>query len=46
MDFIVTADDPEVKQHPMVNATVINTNATSQLITFFSDWQRLKVAVV
>lgn len=45
MDFSVTVDDPEVKGNLRVNATVVSTNTTSQLITFFSDWQRLKVAV-
>ncbi|KAI2646661.1 NEDD4 family-interacting protein 2 [Labeo rohita] len=45
LDFSVTADDPELKRNPIINATIINTNATSQLISFFSDWQRLKVAV-
>ncbi|XP_073671982.1 uncharacterized protein [Paramisgurnus dabryanus] len=45
VDTSVTADDPEVKKSLMVNATLADINATSQLITHFSDWQRLKVAV-
>lgn len=46
MEFSVTADDPEVKRNLTVNATVVDTfNATGQLITFFSDWQKLKVTV-
>lgn len=45
LDLSVTVDDPELKRNPIINVTLINTNATSQLISFFSDWQRLKVAV-
>lgn len=45
MDSSVTADDPEVKRSLTVNAILVDTNTTSQLITHFSDWQRLKVAV-
>ncbi|KAK0131367.1 hypothetical protein N1851_033910 [Merluccius polli] len=35
----------EVKRNLTVNAILVDTNATSQLMTHFSDWQRLKVAV-
>ncbi|XP_052407932.1 uncharacterized protein LOC127953079 [Carassius gibelio] len=45
-DTSITADDPEVKRCLTVNAILVDTNATSQLMTHFSDWQRLKVAVV
>lgn len=45
VDSSVTADDPEVIRSLMVNAILVDTNATSQLMTYFSDWQRLKVAV-
>nr|XP_061785759.1 uncharacterized protein LOC133576497 [Nerophis lumbriciformis] len=46
IDINVSAEDPEVKRNLTVNATVVNdVNATHQLITYFSDWQRLKVAV-
>lgn len=45
MDFNLTANDPEVKGNLRVNAKVVSTNTTSQLINFFSGWQRLKVAV-
>ncbi|XP_062415351.1 uncharacterized protein LOC134107519 [Pungitius pungitius] len=45
VDSSVTADDPEVKRSLTVNAILVDSNATSQLITHFSDWQRLKVAV-
>lgn len=45
VDIKVTADDPEVKKCLTVNAVLVNTNATSQLIAHFSDWQKLKVAV-
>ncbi|XP_014828361.1 PREDICTED: uncharacterized protein LOC106907277 isoform X2 [Poecilia mexicana] len=45
MNFSMTTDDPELKKTPLINATVINSNATSQLISFFSDWQKLKLAV-
>lgn len=39
-------DDPEVKVEISTNAiTIQEDNATSQLITYFSDWKRLKVAV-
>lgn len=34
------------KEKSDVNAILVDTNATSQLMTHFSDWQRLKVAVV
>lgn len=44
-DMSVTADDPEVKRSVTVNATVLDTNPTSQLMNHFSDWQRLKTAV-
>ena len=46
VDVNITADDPEVKRNILVNATVVDAvNATHQLIAYFSDWQRLKVAV-
>lgn len=45
MDLSLAADDPELKRNLLINATVINPNTTSQLITFFSDFQRLKVTV-
>lgn len=44
VDTGVTADDPEVKRSLTVNAIHVDTNAASQLMTHFSDWQRLKVA--
>lgn len=43
MDVRVTADDLEVKKLLSVNATLIDTNATSHLINHFSDWQKLKI---
>lgn len=46
VDITLPADDPEVKQKFMVNATVVDSvNATHHLITYFSDWQRLRVTV-
>lgn len=45
MDFSMSTDDPEIKQNPLIKATVISSNRTSQLMTFFSSWQRLKSAV-
>ncbi len=47
VDFSVTTDDPEIKRNLMINVAVVDTlNATYQLITYFSEWQRLKVAAV
>ena len=46
VDTSVAVDDPEVKRSLTVNAVLVDTNATSELMTHFSDWQRLKVAVV
>lgn len=46
VDITLPADDPEVKQRFMVNATVVDSmNATHHLITYFSDWQRLRTTV-
>ncbi len=46
-DTGIAADDPEVKKELTVNAVVIKNspNATQQLITYFSDWKRLKISV-
>lgn len=43
----MSCDDPEVKKEVTVNAIVSqdSLNATDQLITYFSDWGRLKIAV-
>lgn len=40
IDISVTADDPEVNRTLNVNTTLLDTNATSQLMNHFSDWQR------
>lgn len=45
INCIVANDGPEVKMPVTVNTTIINLpNATEQRITYFSDWQKLKVA--
>lgn len=47
MEIGIPADDPEVKRDLTVNAVVAKdtSNATDQLITYFSDWRKLKVTV-
>ncbi|XP_030596228.1 uncharacterized protein LOC115787620 [Archocentrus centrarchus] len=47
-DFVgkVDSDDPEIRQEAWVNSTAIDSlNATDQLMTYFSDWRKLKVSV-
>ncbi len=46
-DLTLTDDDLEVKKELKVNAVVLQNgqNATSQLLHYFSEWKRLKVAV-
>lgn len=46
-ESIIPSDDPEVKQDIKVNAVILQDkqNATSQFISYFSDWKRLKVAI-
>ncbi len=47
MEIGIPADDPEVKRDVTVNAVVAKdaSNATDQLITYFSEWRKLKVTV-
>ena len=47
IEISIPLDDPEVKKDFMVNSVIAKelTNATDQLITYFSDWRKLKVAV-
>ncbi|KAK0131615.1 hypothetical protein N1851_033674 [Merluccius polli] len=45
-DLDIVADDPEVKKELITNAVVvIAPSATHQLITYFSDWKKLKRSV-
>ncbi|KAK0135606.1 Proteoglycan 4 [Merluccius polli] len=45
-DLDIVADDPEVKKELVTNAVVvIAPSATHQLITYFSDWKKLKRSV-
>lgn len=45
-DIRVDTDDPEVKRETLVNSVVDDTlKATDRLVSYFSDWKRLKVAV-
>lgn len=43
----ISADDPEVKRELSVNVMTVEKtqNATIQLLTYFSDWRRLKKSV-
>lgn len=44
-DKNLSSDDPEVKQDLAVNSTVIVDDPTVKLLTYFSEWNRLKKAV-
>ncbi len=46
LEYDIPADDPEVKRELATNAVIVATpNATHQLISYFSDWKRLKRSV-
>ncbi|KAK0141947.1 hypothetical protein N1851_020380 [Merluccius polli] len=47
VDTVIRQDDPEVKKEAVVNAVNVNTtsDSTSYLISYFSDWRKLKVSV-
>ena len=47
LETSIPADDPEVKRDFTVNVVVAKDalNATDRLITYFSDWRKLKVTV-
>lgn len=47
VETTIGADDLEVKKEVMVNAIDVDSSldATSQLLAYFSDWRKLKVAV-
>lgn len=47
LDSDIAADNPEVKRELTVNAVIVEDtpSATHQLITYFSDWRRLKRSV-
>ena len=47
LDSSIAADDPEVKKELMVNAVIIEDTqtATQRLMSYFSDWNRLKKSV-
>ncbi|XP_049323488.1 uncharacterized protein LOC125783001 [Astyanax mexicanus] len=45
LDLCIAPEDPELKREHKINAVIIETNVTSQLIEYFSDWKRLKIAV-
>ncbi|KAL7840982.1 hypothetical protein SRHO_G00246730 [Serrasalmus rhombeus] len=45
LDCNLVPQDPELKKEHRTNAVIMETNATSQLIEYFSDWKRLKIAV-
>lgn len=43
----ISSDDPNVKKNVYVNAVTVNDtkNATLQLLSYFSDWTKLRIAV-
>ncbi|XP_063042981.1 uncharacterized protein LOC134437423 [Engraulis encrasicolus] len=47
VDTAIKPDDPEVKKDAVVNAVTVNasSDSTSYLISYFSDWRKLKVTV-
>lgn len=47
LETIIDDDDLEVKKEAVVNVTLVQDSPTpaDQLLTYFSDWKRLKVAV-
>ncbi|XP_063068882.1 uncharacterized protein LOC134460379 [Engraulis encrasicolus] len=47
VDIAIKPDDPEVKKDAVVNAVTVNasSDSTSYLISYFSDWRKLKVTV-
>ncbi|KAK0145451.1 hypothetical protein N1851_015639 [Merluccius polli] len=47
LDSSIAADDPEVKKELMVNAVIVEDTqtATQRLMSYFSDWNRLKRSV-
>lgn len=45
-DCIISSEDPEVKKSVTVNLIITDSpHATEQLVTYFSDWKKLKTAV-
>lgn len=46
LEYDITANDPGVKRNLATNTVTVNTpSPTHQVITYFSDWKRLKTSV-